>query len=123
MSDYRLVWSTVSHAVDEEGQQLRQEKSRRLQQFYNDKWKAANKQVGLLVGWEAGALIRACAAGGSGLGGSSRAGSSYLPEILESVTQSAWWCWPLVTPCVRLICRSTCAVCTAWMLQDSCPAS
>lgn len=47
MSDYRLVWSTVSYAVDEEGQALRQEKSRRLQQFYNDKWKAANKQVGL----------------------------------------------------------------------------
>jgi hypothetical protein len=45
MSQYREVWSTVSQAVDEEGQVLRKEKSRRLQQFYNDKWKAANNQV------------------------------------------------------------------------------
>jgi hypothetical protein len=54
VAKYGQVWATVGKAVDEEEQERAREQKKQLQQFYDDKWKKHNIQVG------AGA--RACAA-------------------------------------------------------------
>ncbi len=56
VAKYRRVWDTVQAAVDEDAQDQAREESKKLQQFYDDKWRKHNIQV-----WP-------CAAGVAGWG-------------------------------------------------------